>query len=113
MLDIAQVFAWSRMFTGYVRCESVVEAAKETFDPAKPCAICLAVGKARAATGNHAPALPTAGPEKIVLFCDRPAKFVSLELWDAWPAFQGSVASPPGCDVPLPPPRGTEPRLQA
>jgi len=113
MLDIAQVFAWGRMFTGYVRCEPIVEAAKETFDPAKPCAICLAVGKAREASSNHAPSPPSAGAEKMVLIFDRPAEFVPVEMLDAWPTFLGNVASSLDGGVPVPPPRGTPVRSLA
>src|SRR5277367_3965041 len=43
LLDMAQVFAWTRMFAGYARNESIAAAARETFDPAKPCALCCAV----------------------------------------------------------------------
>ena len=72
MLDVAQVAAWARMFAGYVRTESVAAAARETFDPAKPCQICRAVSKARAAAAPRA-AVPSAGPEKIILIFERSA----------------------------------------
>ncbi len=58
MLDVAQVVAWTRMFAGYARTESIAAAARETFDPGKPCAMCRAVSKARdAGCDRHAPAV--------------------------------------------------------
>jgi hypothetical protein len=107
MLDLAQVFAWSRMFTGYVRSESIAKAAAETFDPAKPCAICLALCKVREAANNQAPALPAAGAEKIILILDRLGEFVALVVRETWPVYRDNIASSPGSDVPVPPPRGT------
>jgi hypothetical protein len=107
MLDIAQVFAWSRMFSGYVTCESFADAARDTFDPGKPCAICLAVGKAREASSNHVPTLPASGSEKIILIFDRPMEFVSPKVQHVWLSFEDHIASSPGRDVPVPPPRGT------
>jgi hypothetical protein len=111
MLDLAQAFAWGRMFTRYMCCESVAEAAKETFDPSKPCALCLAVGKAREASNDRAPALPAAGAEKMVLIFDSPMEFVPLVAREAWPAVSGSYAPSSMRDVPVPPPRGTEPNI--
>jgi hypothetical protein len=113
MLDLAQVFAWGRMFTRYVCCESVAEAAKETFDPAKPCALCVAVGKARQASDNHAPALPSAGAEKMVLIFDAPLEFMAWVAEEAWPAIPGSKIPSSIRDVPVPPPRATEPNILA
>ena len=113
MLDLAQAFAWGRMFTSYLCCESIVEAAKETFDPAKPCAICAAVGKAREASNSHGPALPCAGVEKMVLIFDVPNEFVASIPEDAWPEIPRSIASSSNRDVPVPPPRATESTILA
>jgi hypothetical protein len=107
MLDLAQVFAWSRMFSGYLRSESIAKAATETFDPAKPCSICLALCKAREAANNRTPAVPASGAEKIILILDRPGEFAALVMPEAWPEFRDNIASSPGTDVPVPPPRGT------
>jgi hypothetical protein len=107
MLDIAQVFAWGRMFTSYMCCESMAEAAKETFDPAKPCAICLAVGKAREASNGHSPALPSPGAEKMVLIFDGPNEFVAMIADEVWPAISAAHAPSSIRDVPVPPPRAT------
>jgi hypothetical protein len=105
MLDITQVFAWTRMLAGYARTESFAAAAKETFDPAKPCAICKAVSKAREASGCQGPAVPSAGGEKLVLILEASAPFVALSAERAWPA-SPSVSAQALCgDVPVPPPR--------
>lgn len=113
MLDVAQVFAWGRMFAGYARSESIMKAANETFDPTKPCAICLAVCKAREASTNHSPGVPARGMEKIVLISIRPMDFVSPKMPDAWPVYRGNVVFAPRGDVPVPPPRGSVPSLAA
>jgi hypothetical protein len=113
MLDLAQVFAWGRMFTSYMCCESIAEAAKETFDPAKPCAICLAVGKAREASNGHAPALPAPGAEKMVLIFDGLNEFVAMVDEDEWPVISASYAPSSIRDVPVPPPRAAEIKLLA
>jgi len=106
MLDIAQVSAWARMFAGYARTESLSSAARETFDPGKPCAICRAVAKAREACCPHAPAPANAGAEKMVMIDERPAPFVGLAPRASWPASRVSRASVRDGDVPVPPPRG-------
>ena len=85
MLDVAQLVAWARMFAGYARTESVLSAARDTFDPARPCAICCAVCRAREAAGQHAPAVPPAGRDKLVLILERAAPFVPESGLLAWP----------------------------
>lgn len=113
VLDIAQAFAWGRMFTSHLCCESIAEAARETFDPAKPCAICKAVGKAREASNNRAPALPAAGDEKMVLIFDGPVEFLASVAKDAWPDVRVLIASSSIGEVPVPPPRSKEPMILA
>jgi hypothetical protein len=105
MLDVAQVFAWTRMFAGYVRTESIVAAARETFDPAKPCEICCAVSKARTACDRHGPAVPSAGTEKMVLILERSASFVAISGARSWPETTSACAPRRTGDVPVPPPR--------
>jgi hypothetical protein len=104
MLDVAQVFAWARMFTGYARSESVAAAVRDTFDPARPCALCCALGKARQASGQHVPAVPSGGDRMILVF-ERPDVFVAASPERAWPDFPGARAVARACDVPVPPPR--------
>jgi hypothetical protein len=93
------------MFTGYARSESVAAAARETFDPAKPCAICRAVSSARSACERHGPAVPSAGAEKMVLIFEKAAPFVAVASPGSWPEIP-AVRAPERCtDVPVPPPK--------
>jgi hypothetical protein len=105
MLDLAQVFAWGRMFAGYARCESLAAAAKETFDPGKPCEICRAVSMARDAAAKHAPAPLSAGSEKMVMIFERAAPAVILGVEGSWPGTEVAVAPARPGEVPVPPPR--------
>jgi hypothetical protein len=102
---MAQVFAWTRMFAGYARNESLAAAARETFDPAKPCALCCAVSKAREASGQHAPALPAASSERMILIFERSAPFVAASDRGSWPEAAPTRAAARSADVPVPPPR--------
>ena len=105
VLDIAQTVAWTRMFAGYARTESLASAARETFAPGKPCQICRAVGKAREASERHGPGVPSAGAEKIVLILDRGAPFVALSAQRTWPGVRSALAPERSGDVPVPPPK--------
>jgi hypothetical protein len=104
MLDLAQGVAWARMFVGYAGRESVVAAARDTFDPAKPCAICVAVGKARAA-GQHGTAAPAAGAEKLVMICQESGSYMGSRPDRAWSKVDAACPPGPAEDVPQPPPR--------
>jgi hypothetical protein len=106
MLDVAQLAAWTRMFAGYAKTESLLAAAKETFDPAKPCGLCRVISKARDASERPCPAAPRPSVEKIVLICEKPAGFVSVRGTDTWPAIRSAVAAERCGEVPVPPPRG-------
>jgi hypothetical protein len=106
MLDMAQVVAWTHMFAGYARTESVIQAARNTFDPAKPCALCRAVSNARHASDGHGPAIPNAGSEKIVLILERAAPFVGARVPGNWREAPSLGAPVRPADVPVPPPRG-------
>ncbi|HEY5078373.1 MAG TPA: hypothetical protein VII43_00945 [Opitutaceae bacterium] len=105
LLDVAQVFAWTRMFVGYARTESIAAAARETFDPAKPCALCCAVGNAREASRRHGPAVPAAASERVVLILERPASFVAEADGKSWPEARSACAPARVGDVPVPPPK--------
>jgi hypothetical protein len=105
LLDVAQVLAWTHMFAGYARTESIVAAARETFDPAKPCALCCAVGRAREASKQHGPAVPAASSEKMLLICERAVPFVAAPSLRSWPEMTPVWALMRIGDVPVPPPR--------
>jgi poly(3-hydroxybutyrate) depolymerase len=109
MLDLAQVAAWARMFAGYARTESLASAAKATFDPGRPCEICKAVSMAREASGRHAPAVPSAGGEKMVLIFERSAPFFAPSALRTWPEAAPASAPARSAEVPVPPPRGPAP----
>jgi hypothetical protein len=105
MLDVAQVFAWTRMFTGYARNESVLAAVRDTFDPARPCAICCALCRARQAESQPVPAVPAAAGDRLILILDRPEVFVVGSPVRAWPDGPLVRAAARAGDVPVPPPK--------
>ncbi|MDD2765383.1 MAG: hypothetical protein PHE83_15580 [Opitutaceae bacterium] len=105
LLDVAQMVAWTRMFTGYVRTLPVAQALSRTFDPEKPCALCLAVQKARE-TGRRQQSPPTvAAGQKVVLISQPAESLAPAAIPVAWlesDQMSTSSWSPP---VPVPPPR--------
>lgn len=103
MLGLAQVAAWGQMFAGYARCESLSDAARETFDPNKPCAICRAVSKAHQAAETSA--LSKNAADKVILICERPAAFVAREATPVWPTFGPLRPIARSGEVLVPPPR--------
>jgi hypothetical protein len=105
MLDLAQVVAWSRMFSGYARTESMAAAARDTFDPGRPCAICRALSRARETSGQRAPAVPSAGADRMVLVLESAAPFIVRAAGPEWPEERDSCALAREADVPVPPPR--------
>jgi hypothetical protein len=105
MLDVAQAFAWARMFAGYAGTESLAAAAGETFDAGKPCAICRALGRAREASGRHGPAVPSAGGQRMLLILERPMPLLSVPPPGRWPAAPATCAEARAAEVPVPPPR--------
>jgi hypothetical protein len=54
-LDALQVAAWGKMFAGYFGNMSVAQALSATFDPAKPCKMCIEIAKAKDATERQIP----------------------------------------------------------
>jgi hypothetical protein len=104
MLDVTQLVAWGRMFAGYARTESLSDAARETFDPGKPCAICRAVSQAREASAPAAVRPNSA--EKLILISEVPAEFVARDELPPWPVPGARRADTRANDVPVPPPRG-------
>ena len=105
MLDVAQGIAWTRMFAGYARSESIAAAAKDTFDPGKPCALCRAVSEAREALGRHGPAVPTRASEKITLVLDCSVCFVPRSPRQIWPDPRQALVVERTGEVPVPPPK--------
>lgn len=105
MLDVAQVFAWTRMFADHARTESIAAAAEETFDPNKPCEICLAVSKARETASQHGAPANSDASDKIVLILERsacPVPASEKRSWSELPRSRGLIRP---SDVPVPPPK--------
>ncbi len=105
MLDLAQFAAWTRMFVGYAKTESLAAAVRETFDPGKPCEICKAVSMAREASDRHASAVPSAGAERLILIFERVATFFCPIEKGAWPMVEAARALALPEEVPVPPPK--------
>jgi hypothetical protein len=104
LLDMAQVFAWTRMFTDYASVEPLSAALSDTFS-GRPCEICRAVTSAREAAGQRAPAVLSAGGDRMILIFDRPEVFVAAPSERAWPKVTLVRAVSRICDVPVPPPK--------
>lgn len=105
MLDVTQVIAWARMFGGYAKTESFSAAARDTFDPERPCAICRALSRARETCGERAPAVPAPSLEKLVLILERVVPFVPDRVAPEWPELPSARALARVAKVPVPPPR--------
>jgi hypothetical protein len=105
MLDTAQVIAWARMFAGYAGRESFSASIRDTFDPQKPCAICRALSRARETCGERPPAVPSAGPERLVLILERAAPIVVPPVRIEWTDAPAARARALEAEVPVPPPR--------
>jgi hypothetical protein len=102
--DVAQIFAWSRMFTEYARVLPVSAALTETFDASKPCELCLAVKETRQADAKQSPALASSA-EKLLLSCNATAPIVFTPPATDWPAaIHWSLCTRVDA-VPVPPPR--------
>jgi hypothetical protein len=105
MLDAVQVVAWVRMFAGYSCALPVGAALRATFDPARPCELCLVVAKARASAPREAPASPARSGEKLVLAFAAQAILTFPPRPEAWPSAGPEVAPARVEPVPVRPPR--------
>lgn len=105
-LDIMQAFAWSGMFVKHSQTLPLQVAIAETFNPEKPCALCLAVQKAR--TGGEEDKLPTIEKveRKIILWVVvNPAGLFSMSVREpVSTAFEHGVTYS-RLKPPAPPPR--------
>jgi hypothetical protein len=103
--DVVQVVAWTRMFAEHARELPVGEALRETFDPAKPCAICLAVAKAKDVENRQAPQQTERAAEKLLLACHQADKILLVAPVTEWPEAPSCPALVRTEPVPVPPPR--------
>jgi hypothetical protein len=102
--DLAQIFAWGRMFSGYARVLSVNEALAETFDASKPCDLCVAVQETR--ENDSQPQAVAASSQKLFLAC---ASTMVAQLLPPpvgkWPAASDWIVATRIEPVPVRPPR--------
>ena len=105
LLDGVQVFAWAKMFAGYAQSMPVRVALRETFDPAKPCEMCVGVAHAKETAREQQPQAVERSAEKILLALHAASPFVFEICPVDWPnaaAFAGPMRVE---TVPVPPPR--------
>ncbi|MFA5057217.1 MAG: hypothetical protein WC485_03820 [Opitutaceae bacterium] len=105
LLDVAQVLAWTRMFTGYVHTLPVAQALSRTFDPEQPCALCLAVQKARETGRRQSPPPAVTAGQKVVLISQPAESLAPAATPVAWLGSDQISASSWLPPVPVPPPR--------
>jgi hypothetical protein len=105
LLDAAQVLAWAKMFAGYSGTMSAAAALERTFDPAKPCQMCLRVAAAKKAAQQQLPQAIEQSSEKLILALHRSPPIIFEQLALAWPAALARVAPSRTEAVPVPPPR--------
>lgn len=105
LLDAVQVLAWTRMFAGYSATMSAAAALEKTFDPARPCQMCLQVAAAKQASKQQLPQAIERSGEKLTLALHRSPPILFDHLPTAWPAALARVAPSRTEAVPVPPPR--------
>jgi hypothetical protein len=104
--DAVQIVAWGRMFADSVRVSPVVDALRDTFDPAKPCALCRAVSKAKGSEEkNSTESRIESSKGKITFALETQNIWVSAPLVTVWPETQSPLLSSRTELVPVPPPR--------
>jgi len=103
--DVAQMLAWSRMFTGYAQSLSMSDALRETFDTNKPCAMCQAIAKAKAAEQKLPQQQLEQTTAKLTLALESPAPLFFTTPTTNWSRETPLVVDPRIDPVPLPPPR--------
>lgn len=103
--DFVQVFAWSRMFAGYVQTMTVGEALAETFDAEKPCSLCCAVREAKQQERKQLPP-EFRLREKLILIFQPAAEFVATVSHEArWPISECFLTGRGRAEPAVPPPR--------
>lgn len=107
LLDLVQVFAWSRMFAGYTQTMTVRAALTETFDPAKPCELCLGVADAKEDLSQKPLPVPIerSADKQLILALHTPGKVVIASSPEGWPAAVARAGPMRSERVPVPPPR--------
>ena len=106
LLDAVQVFAWGKMFAENARTQPLGEALAATFDPAKPCEVCLGVAAAKETAKQQLPgSVDHPSTEKLVLALHLSARPIFMAPAAGWPVTLASVPPSRTEPVPVPPPR--------
>lgn len=105
LLDGVQVFAWAKMFAGYARVMPMGEALRVTFDPNRPCDMCLGIAAAKEHAKQQLPQTPEQTLEKLLLAYHASTVFIVPQEPTQWPAVLASTAPSRVEKVPVPPPR--------
>ena len=107
--DVVQVVAWGKMFASYAQTLSVRQSVRETMDPNKPCSLCLAVSKARAAAAAQNRAAASSEREnrlaKLLLNREERAPFYLRTTTSEWAEYAPVIGPEHIEAVPVPPPR--------
>jgi hypothetical protein len=103
--DVMQVAAWGKMFAGYSGTMTISQALQQTFDPAKPCEMCVGIAKAKDATDKKLPSNEqTAGAKFILVMHAAEAPVFTNDPGD-WVNLSVGRLTERTDPVPLPPPR--------
>jgi len=104
-LDLAQVFAWGRMFAGYAQEMPLAEAVAQTFNPEAACSLCRAIGHAREQQ-ESSPLTETKVSKKILL-AFAPASHFIASIGESMPLRTQDWKTPrmEKTAPPVPPPR--------
>lgn len=104
MLDVAQCFAWARMFSEYAPRMPLAEAIIETLDPAKPCPLCSLISQARGQ--QESSRVPAVSADERLLLASPEADLALLQpVLEEWPRDLSRKSESRTEPVPLPPPR--------
>ncbi len=103
--DAVQVFAWGKMFAGYSQTMNVPAALRATFDPEKPCEMCVGVATAKETAKQQLPQSVEQSAEKLLLAIHSSSVIVFETSAAPWPVTLASVAPIRSEAVPVPPPR--------
>ena len=107
LLDVVQVVAWGRMFASYSQDLSPRQAFERTFDASQPCALCVAVHRARDTAREQLPheAALGAAMDKLLLVVDSTPAVVVTPPEMSWPGVVDDAGLRRAEAVPVPPPR--------
>ncbi|MBL9186604.1 MAG: hypothetical protein JNK23_03915 [Opitutaceae bacterium] len=105
LLDGVQVFAWAKMFAGYAKVMPAAEALRVTFDPMKPCDMCLGIASAKETAKQQLPHSPERAAEKLLIAYHATSVLIVPQMPDQWPAALASAGPNRVEKVPVPPPR--------